>query len=103
MIFTREAETADQYIEKAAHELSKQYQVTVATSDAIEQIIIYGAGALRLSARNFQAEVEAAEREMKEQFIAQDTDRKQTIGSSVGEEIRKAMERETGQLLEKPE
>ena len=40
---------------------------------------------------------------MKEQFIAQDTDRKQTIGSSVGEEIRKAMERETGQLLEKPE
>ena len=103
VIFTREAETADQYIEKAAHELSKQYQVTVATSDAIEQIIIYGAGALRLSARNFQAEVEAAEREMKEQFIAQDTDRKQTIGSSVGEEIRKAMERETGQLLEKPE
>lgn len=91
VIFTREAETADQYIEKAAHELTKQYQVTVATSDAIEQIIIYGAGAVRLSARNFESEVANAEREMQAQYIAQDTDRRQTVGSSVGEEIRKAM------------
>ena len=91
VIFTREAETADQYIEKAAHELTKQYQVTVATSDAIEQIIIYGAGAVRLSARNFESEVVNAEREMQAQYIAQDTDRRQTVGSSVGEEIRKAM------------
>ena len=96
VIFTREAETADQYIEKAAHELTKQYQVTVATSDAIEQIIIYGAGAVRLSARNFESEVVNAEREMKAQYIAQDTDRRQTVGSSVGEEIRKAMARESG-------
>ena len=96
VIFTREAETADQYIEKAAHELTKQYQVTVATSDAIEQIIIYGAGAVRLSARNFESEVANAEREMQAQYIAQDTDRRQTVGSSVGEEIRKAMARENG-------
>ena len=96
VIFTREAETADQYIEKAAHELTKQYQVTVATSDAIEQIIIYGAGAVRLSARNFESEVVNAEREMQAQYIAQDTDRRQTVGSSVGEEIRKAMAREAG-------
>ena len=96
VIFTREAETADQYIEKAAHELTKQYQVTVATSDAIEQIIIYGAGAVRLSARNFESEVVNAEREMQAQYIAQDTDRRQTVGSSVGEEIRKAMARESG-------
>ncbi|MDO4805571.1 MAG: NYN domain-containing protein, partial [Lachnospiraceae bacterium] len=94
VIFTREAETADQYIEKAAHELSRQYQVTVATSDAIEQIIIYGAGAIRLSARNFLAEVESAVREMQKTYIAQDTDRSQTVGSSVGEEIRKALERQ---------
>ena len=96
VIFTREAETADQYIEKAAHELTKQYQVTVATSDAIEQIIIYGAGAVRLSARNFESEVVNAEREMQAQYIAQDTDRRQTVGSSVGEEIRKAMAGENG-------
>ena len=96
VIFTREAETADQYIEKAAHELTKQYQVTVATSDAIEQIIIYGAGAVRLSARNFETEVANSEREMQVQYISQDTDLRQTVGSSVGEEIRKAMARDTG-------
>ena len=43
VIYTKEAETADLYIEKAAHELSKRYKVTVATSDAVEQVIIYGA------------------------------------------------------------
>ena len=49
VIYTKEAETADLYIEKAAHELSKKYKVTVATSDAVEQVIIYGAGAYRMS------------------------------------------------------
>ena len=52
VIYTKEAETADLYIEKAAHELSKRYKVTVATSDAVEQVIIYGAGAYRMSAQN---------------------------------------------------
>ena len=72
VIYTKEAETADQYIEKAAHELTKQYQVTVATSDAIEQVIIYGAGALRLSARNFLEEIQNAEREFRGQFLRED-------------------------------
>ncbi len=57
VIYTKEAETADLYIEKAAHELSKKYRVTVATSDAVEQIIIYGAGALRMSAKGLLEEV----------------------------------------------
>ncbi len=58
IIYTKEAETADQYIEKAAHEISKKYKVTVATSDAIEQVIVMGAGAIRLSARDFLEEIE---------------------------------------------
>ncbi len=58
VIYTKEAETADQYIEKAAHEISKKYKVTVATSDAIEQVIVMGSGAFRLSARDFWLEVE---------------------------------------------
>ena len=58
IIYTKEAETADQYIEKAAHEISKKYRVTVATSDAIEQVIVMGSGAIRLSARDFWLEVE---------------------------------------------
>lgn len=57
VIYTKEAETADQYIEKAAHEIGKKYRVTVATSDAIEQVIVMSGGAIRLSARDFWEEV----------------------------------------------
>ena len=58
IIYTKEAETADQYIEKAAHEIGKKYKVTVATSDAIEQVIVMSAGAIRMSARNLLEEIE---------------------------------------------
>ena len=57
-IYTKEAETADQYIEKAAYEIGKKHRVTVATSDAIEQVIVMGSGAIRLSARDFWDEVD---------------------------------------------
>ncbi len=66
VIFTKEAETADLYIEQAAHELKKKYEVTVATSDAIEQIIIFGSGAIRLSARNLYDRIKAVEKEIDE-------------------------------------
>lgn len=68
VIFTREAETADLYIEQAAKDLGKKYSVTVATSDAIEQIIVFGAGAIRLSAMNFYERVKNAEREIEEKI-----------------------------------
>ncbi len=61
VVYTKEAETADAYIEKASYELSrKKYRVRVATSDYAEQMIILGHGALRLSATTFHAEVEQA-------------------------------------------
>lgn len=58
IVYTKEAETADSYIEKASYELSKSYRVRVATSDYTQQLIIMGHGALRTSAREFQQEVE---------------------------------------------
>ncbi len=58
IVYTKEAETADQYIEKTSHILQKNYTVRVATSDSVEQLIIYGAGAVRLSARDFWNEIE---------------------------------------------
>ena len=61
MVYTKEAETADQYIEKVTHELGKKHKVRLATSDALEQIIILGHGALRISARAFHQAVEEAE------------------------------------------
>ena len=66
VIFTKEAETADLYIEQAAKDLGKKYSVTVATSDAIEQVIVFGAGAIRLSAMNFYERVKNSEKEIEE-------------------------------------
>ena len=61
VVYTKEAETADSYIEKVSHTLAKDYLVRVATSDNLEQMIILGAGALRVSAPAFQKEVTAVE------------------------------------------
>ena len=65
VVYTKEAETADAYIEKVSRELSKKYRVRVATSDNLEQIIILGAGAVRVSADEFRREVEQAEDEIR--------------------------------------
>ncbi len=64
VVYTKEAETADAYIEKATYDLGKDHRVRVATSDGLEQLIILGHGALRLSARAFKAEVEGARGEI---------------------------------------
>ena len=61
VVYTREAETADNYIEKATLDLSRRHRVRVATSDYLEQLIILGHGALRVSARAFHEEVERAQ------------------------------------------
>ena len=61
IVYTKEAQTADTYIERATYELRRERRVRVATSDGPEQVIILGHGALRVSARAFHAEVEAAE------------------------------------------
>lgn len=66
VIYTKEAETADMYIEKATHELGKKHRVRVATSDRLEQIIILGNGAYRMSASEFHDEVMRAEKEIRE-------------------------------------
>lgn len=61
IVYTKEAQTADAYIEKAVKELTKQYNVTVATSDGLEQLIIFGSGAYRLPASHLEAEVKQVE------------------------------------------
>lgn len=66
VVYTKEAETADSYIERTAHDLSRDYRVRVATSDRLEQIIILGSGAYRISASEFYEEVRLAGREIDE-------------------------------------
>ena len=66
VVYTKEAETADSYIERVTHELSENHRVRVATSDNLEQIIILGNGAYRMSARDFYAEVKQVEAAIRE-------------------------------------
>ena len=69
VVFTKEAETADQYIEKTAHVLGHKYRVTVATSDGTEQVIIRSQGCLLLSARDLQAEMARVRQILREEHL----------------------------------
>ena len=64
VIYTKEAETADSYIERTTYQIGKKYRVRVATSDGAEQSIILGAGALRMSARMLREELNATQAEI---------------------------------------
>ena len=68
VVYTKEAETADAYIERFAHEHASRYRVTVATSDGLEQIIIRGAGCILLSAREFEQEVKEKNRQLQAEY-----------------------------------
>lgn len=70
VVYTKEAETADQYIEKFAHENGRKYNVTVATSDRLEQVIITGQGCRLLSARELLEETERVSRILREEFLS---------------------------------
>ena len=61
VVYTKEAETADMYIEKVSHKLAKNNKVRVVTSDALEQLIILEGGALRVSSKEFFYEIKQAE------------------------------------------
>ncbi len=69
VVYTKEAETADQYIEKVTHEIGRKHRVRVATSDGLEQLIIMGAGAVRVSARELQDEIMAVAKELRQVFL----------------------------------
>ncbi len=66
VVYTKEAETADMYIEKTCHNMARQHRVSVATSDNLEQMIIWGSGALRISALEFEHQIREAEKAMRE-------------------------------------
>ena len=87
IVFTKTAQTADEYIEKTAHELSKDYQITVATSDALEQLIVFGQGAVRISAREFEREIKYLHTSNTKEYQS-----KQTGGHYPLQELRKLNE-----------
>lgn len=69
VVYTKEAETADQYIEKLAHEMGRKYHVTVATSDGLEQLIIRGQGCALLSAQDLYEEIEFMKAELRREYL----------------------------------
>ena len=69
VVYTKQAETADQYIAKTVQEIKGRYNVTVATSDQLVQLIILGQGALRISARELWEEVEAANAHIRQNYL----------------------------------
>ena len=92
VVYTKEAETADQYIEKTVHEIGRKYQVTVATSDALEQVIILGQGGNRLSAANLLEEVEEVEAEISKKVQKKTPKEKNYLFDHLDEEMADLME-----------
>lgn len=92
VVYTKEAETADQYIEKAVHEMAQKHKVTVATSDGMEQKIIMGAGANRLSAKGLLEEVLTVKQEIREEHLNQTKKSSQYLFDNLSEEMSDLMD-----------
>lgn len=72
VVYTKEGETADAHIEKLTHEIVRKHKVTVVTSDGLEQIVTMGQGAIRMSSRDFKAEVERVNEHLRENYLKND-------------------------------
>ena len=92
VIYTKEAETADQYIEKAVHAIGRQHKVTVATSDGLEQVIIMGQGAQRLSSLGLKEEIDEMKKEIRKEYLDKPSNKKTYFLDHASEEITDLME-----------
>ena len=92
VVYTKEAETADQYIERTVHKIGRKHNVTVATSDGLEQIIIMGQGAARISARGFKDEIASAKQQMREEWQERRDNSKTYLFDGMTPELKSHME-----------
>lgn len=94
VVFTKEAETADQYIEKTAHRIAGSCQVTVATSDALEQIIIRGQGCRLLSARELREEIQLMRSQARKEYLGRNQEKggKNYLFSHLDQDMAASME-----------
>ncbi len=91
VVYTKEAETADQYIEKTVHKIGRENQVTVATSDGLEQIIIMGQGAQRMSAKGLRDEIKATENQIHQQWHERRQSSKNYLIDNISDEMAQYM------------
>ena len=92
VVFTKEAQTADEYIEKFAHEHKKKYAIVVATSDALQQVIIRGSGAALLSARELKEELEAARERAERAYLKGQKIRRVSLEEDLPPEVKERMQ-----------
>ncbi|WP_069998086.1 translation factor GTPase family protein [Cellulosilyticum sp. I15G10I2] len=92
MVYTREAQTADQYIERFAHDNQKKYKIVVATSDGLQQIIIRGAGCALLSARELKVEIERASESIQQAYKERQTAEHNYLIDSLSPDAKAQME-----------
>ncbi len=92
VVYTKEAETADQYIERTVHKIGRKHNVTVATSDGLEQIIIMGQGAARISARGFWDEIQTSKKQLREEWNERRDNTKNYLFDNMAPELRSHME-----------
>lgn len=92
VVYTKEAETADQYIEKTVRRIGRGYDVTVATSDALEQVIILGQGAQRMSADGLKEEIELMQNEIRSEYLNKPENARNYLFDHMSEELVNEME-----------
>ena len=91
VVYTKEAEMADQYIEKVVHQIGRKYHVTVATSDGVEQVVTLGQGGKLISAREFREEVEIVRRQIQEEWEHHRESGKNYLFDHMGDAMREEM------------
>ena len=92
IVYTKEAETADQYIEKTVRRIARSADVTVATSDGLEQVIILGQGGRRMSAAGLREEVELAMKEIRQEHLGRTSGGKNYLFDYLDEEDAQKLE-----------
>lgn len=92
VVYTKEAETADQYIEKVVHEIGRKYHVTVVTSDGVEQVVTLGQGGKLISAREFREEVEITKHLIREEYEKRRESGKNYLFNHMDKELAEEME-----------
>ncbi len=92
IVYTKEAETADQYIEKVVHHIGRKYHVTVVTSDGVEQVVTLGQGGTLISSREFREEVELVRRQIREEYESRRDRGKNYLFDHMDEKMQEDME-----------
>lgn len=100
VVYTKEAETADEYIEKVTHDIARKHHVTVATSDALEQMIILGQGAVRLSAGDLKEEILRIRDQIRRDYLDGQPSGRSYLGEQFGEELTGLFEEENSSRKE---